>query len=184
MQRRASGRQTALSVRYAGILSETITSTKQMTKHPLLFRMDSGNDVFENMLILHCNNPQVKFLIKHNFRHEDRYAIAEELKSVCQNMQHPRDGKTVYIGSTWRNFTTENGGEFAIRMVYELTERTTEANGQEMLFPETEIDMYWTSLSVSDEDVIALYHNHADSEAYHDCLQHSAYHRDGCDEWT
>ena len=41
---------------------------------------------------------------------------------------------------------TEKDGKFAIRMVYEITERTTSAGGQEMLFPETEIDMYWTSL--------------------------------------
>ena len=36
-----------------------------------------------------------------------------------------------------------------------------------MLFPETEIDMYWTSLGVSDEEVIELYHNHAVCEQYH-----------------
>ena len=36
-----------------------------------------------------------------------------------------------------------------------------------MLFPETEIDMYWTSLGVSDEEVIALYHIHAVCEQYH-----------------
>lgn len=36
-----------------------------------------------------------------------------------------------------------------------------------MLFPETEIDMYWTSREVSDEEVIALYHNHAVCEQYH-----------------
>ena len=36
-----------------------------------------------------------------------------------------------------------------------------------MLFSETEIDMYWTSLGVSDEEVIALYHNHAVCEQYH-----------------
>jgi len=148
-------------------LSETIAAAKQMTELPLLFRMDSGNDALENMLILHWHDPQLKFLIKHNFRREDRYAIAEELKSVCQNVQHPRDGKTVYIGSTWRNFETEKDGKFAIRMVYEITERTTSADGQEMLFPETEIDMYWTSLSVSDEEVIELYHNHAVCEQYH-----------------
>ena len=59
-------------------LSETIAAAKQMTKHPLLFRMDSGNDALENMLLLHWNDPQLKFLIKHNFRREDRYAIAEE----------------------------------------------------------------------------------------------------------
>ena len=40
-------------------------------------------------------------------------------------------------------------------------------NGQKMLFPETEIDMYWTSLGVSDEEVIELYHNHAVCEQYH-----------------
>lgn len=95
------------------------------------------------------------------------YAIVYELKSVCKNLKHPRDGKTVYIGSTWRNFETEKDGKFAIRMVYEITERTTDANGQEMLFPETDIDMYWTSLGVSDEEVIALYHNYAVCEQYH-----------------
>ncbi|MGB4090858.1 MAG: transposase [Ruminococcus flavefaciens] len=109
----------------------------------------------------------MKFLIKHNFRREDRYAIAEELKSVCKNVKHPREGKTVYIGSTWRNFETKKDGKFAIRIVYEITERTTSADGQEMLFLETEIDMYWTSLGVSDEEVIELYHNHAVCEQYH-----------------
>ena len=149
-------------------LAETIAAAKQMTKKPLLFRMDSGNDALENMLLLHWHDPQLKFLIKHNFRREDdRFAIAEELKPVCQNVKHPRDGKAVYIGSTWRNFETEKDEKFAIRMVYEITERTTAADGQEMLFPETEIDMYWTSLGVSDEEVIALYHNHAVCEQYH-----------------
>ena len=71
-------------------------------------------------------------------------------------MKHPRDGKTVCIGSTWRDFETEKDGKFAIRMVYEITERTTTADGQVMLFPETEINMYWTSLGVSDEEVIGL----------------------------
>ena len=52
-------------------------------------------------------------------------------------------------------------------MVYEITERTTDANGQKMLFPETDIDMYWTSLGISDEEIIALYHNHAVCEQYH-----------------
>ena len=82
-------------------------------------------------------------------------------------MKHPRDGKAVYIGSTWWNFETEKDGKFAIRMVYAITERTTSADGQEMLFPETEIDMYWTSLGVSDGEVIELYHNHAVCEQYH-----------------
>lgn len=85
--------------------------------------MDLENDALENMLLLHWSDAQLKFLIKHNFRREDRYAIAEESKSVCRNVKHPREGKTVYISSTWRNFETKKGGQFAIRMVYEITEK-------------------------------------------------------------
>ena len=127
-------------------LAETISTAKQMTDKPLLFRMDSGNDALENMLLLHWNDSQIKFLIKHNFRRENRYEIAEELKSVCKNVKHPREGKTVYIGSTWRDIETENGEKSAVRMVYEITERTMTADGQILFMPDTEINMYWTSL--------------------------------------
>lgn len=52
-------------------------------------------------------------------------------------------------------------------MACEITERTTSADGQEMLFLETEINMYWTSLGVSDDELIELCHNHAVCEQYH-----------------
>ncbi len=148
-------------------LKETIAAAKQITDKPLLFRMDSGNDALENMLLLHWNDERLKFLIKHNFRRENRFAIAEELKKQSQNIQRPRDGKIVFIGSTWRKISTENADDFSIRMVYEITERTATAEGQMLLEPETEINMYWTSLGVSDEEVIALYHGHATCEQYH-----------------
>lgn len=148
-------------------LSETISAAEKMTDKPLLFRMDSGNDAIENMLLMHWKDKQIKFLVKHNFRRENRCEIAENLKKVCKNIKHPREGKTVYIGSTWRNFSDEDGKNFAIRMVYEITERTMTSDGQILLMPETEIDMYWTSLGVSDEEVIELYHNHAVCEQYH-----------------
>lgn len=152
-------------------LAETIKAAKQFTKKPLLFRMDSGNDSLENMLLLHWSDPQLKFLIKHNFRHENRGQIIAEMKAVCKNIKTPRDGKTIYIGSTYRNISDEKIGNFAIRMVYEITERTMDANGQLLLIPETEIDMYWTSLGVSDEEVIELYHNHAICEQFHSELK-------------
>lgn len=148
-------------------LSETIAAAKQMTDKPLLFRMDSGNDSVENMLILNWNDPQLKFLIKHNFRRENRYEIAEKLKAVCKNIKRPRDGKTVYIGSTWREISGKDNEKITVRMVYEITERTVTADGQLLLSPDTEIDMYWTSMDVSDEKVIELYHNHAVCEQYH-----------------
>lgn len=148
-------------------LVETISAVKQMTDKQLLFRMDSGNDALENMLILHWSDPQLKFLIKHNFRRENRFEIAEKLKSVCQNITHPREGKTVYIGSTWREVAARKGDKITVRMVYEITERTMSADGQLFVIPDVEINMYWTSLDVSDEDVIELYHNHAVCEQFH-----------------
>lgn len=152
-------------------LVETIKAAKQFTKKPLLFRMDSGNDALDNMLILHWSDPQLKFLIKHNFRRENREQIIAEMKAVCKNIKTPREGKTVYIGSTYRNISDAKLGSFAIRMVYEIVERTMDADGQLFLMPETEIDMYWTSLGVSDEEVIELYHNHAVCEQFHSELK-------------
>ena len=52
-------------------------------------------------------------------------------------------------------------------MVYEITERTMSADGQMFVIPDVDINMYWTSLDVSDEDVIELYHNHAVCEQFH-----------------
>ena len=89
------------------------------------------------------------------------------MKKVCRNINNPREGKTVYIGTTWRNVNTENKGEICVRAVYEIIERTLDPNGQFLLEPEQEINLYLTSLDLSDEDVIELYHNHAVCEQYH-----------------
>lgn len=148
-------------------LTETISAAKKMTDQPLLFRMDSGNDSIDNMTILHWNDPKLKFIIKRNPRRENLEDWAETHKKLCKNIQHPREGKIVYIGSDYRNFIDEKLGEFGVRMVYEIVERTQSADGQMMIFPETEINMFWTSLGVSDEKVIELYHNHAVCEQYH-----------------
>ena len=148
-------------------LRETINAAKKMTSKPLLFRMDSGNDAAENMEILHWDDSQIKFLVKHNFRRENKVEIAESLKKVCQNVKEPREGKIVYIGTTWKNIATENKGEICVRAVYEIIERTLDPNGQFLLEPELEINMYLTSLDLPDEEIINLYQNHAVCEQYH-----------------
>ena len=53
------------------------------------------------------------------------------------------------------------------RIVYEMTERTSMADGQLLLIPDVEINMFWTNLGDSDEDIIALYHAHGKCEQYH-----------------
>ena len=53
--------------------------------------MDSGNDAVENYAVLHWNDSQVKFLVKHNFRRESRDEMAAEVRKVCKNISRPRE---------------------------------------------------------------------------------------------
>ncbi len=72
-------------------LKETIEAAKQMTNQTLLVRMDSGNDAVENYAALHWNDSQVKFLVKHNFRRENRDEMAAKLRKTCKNISRPRE---------------------------------------------------------------------------------------------
>ena len=65
-------------------LRETIAAAKQMTNQTLLVRMDSGNDAVENYAVLHWVDSQVEFLVKHNFRPENRDEMAAKLRKVCK----------------------------------------------------------------------------------------------------
>ena len=82
-------------------LRQTIALGKSLTDKALLFRLDSGNDVAENMGILLREN--CWFIVKRNLRKESKDARLEEMKKVYQDIERPRDGKTIYIGSTWKD---------------------------------------------------------------------------------
>ena len=74
----------------------------------------------------------------------------------------PRPGKTVYTGSTRRE--REEIGD--VRLVYELTERTSK-KGQTLLLPEYKIFSVWTNLEkVSDADILRLYRDRGTCEQY------------------
>ena len=95
----------------------------------------------------------------------------ESVRECCQNIQHPRDGKTVYIGQTFRDVTyslSDNEEKtVGIRTIYEITERAIDRYGQYFIVPDIELDTYWTNTSLPDETVIDLYHAHGESEQYH-----------------
>jgi hypothetical protein len=60
------------------------------------------------------------------------------------------------------------------RVVFELTERTSTADGQPLLRPDLELNPGWTSLpkgQASAETVIRLYCDHATSEQFHSELK-------------
>lgn len=155
-------------------LRETIELCRQLTEKPLLIRLDSGNDASENIGIFmeesyKYNN--VSFIIKRNPGQESKEEWLESVRECCQNIQHPRDGKTVYTGQTFRDVTyslSDNEEKtVGIRTVYEITERTIDRYGQYFIVPDIELGTYWTNTSLPDETVIDLYHAHGESEQYH-----------------
>lgn len=151
-------------------LRETLTMAHQLTEKPLLIRMDSGNDAAENLGILIEDGSW--FIVKRNLRKtEKKDEWLEKVKGCCKDIRHPRDGKTVYIGSSWKDvsYKSSDGEERSIcmRIVYEVIERTIDKHGQFLLIPDIEVNTFWTNLGCLDDDIISLYHAHGESEQYH-----------------
>ena len=151
-------------------LRQTLTLARQLTSKPLLVRMDSGNDAAENLGILIEDGSW--FVIKRNLRAaEKKEEWLEKVQDCCKDIRNPRDGKTVYVGSSWKDvpYKTSSGEKKTIcmRIVYEIIERTIDKHGQ-FLFPaDIEVNTFWTNLGCSDDEVIDLYHAHGESEQYH-----------------
>ncbi len=154
-------------------LRETVRLSRQMTDEPLLFRLDSGNDASENLGILLERG--CFFIVKHNLRREGKDNWLEMAKANCKNITTPRDGKTVYIGSDWKKVTYKDDAgtlkEVSLRIVYEIIERTTDKNGQFLLFPDIEVNTFWTNLDWEDQAVINSYHAHGECEQFHSELK-------------
>lgn len=155
-------------------LRETIDLCRQLTDKPLLIRLDSGNDASENIGLFmeesyKYNN--VSFIIKRNPRQESKEDWLSSVKDCCTNIQTPRDGKSIYIGQTFRDVTyklpDETEKTVGIRTIYEITERTIDKHGQILLMPDIELNTFWTNLPLSDREIINLYHAHGESEQYH-----------------
>ena len=124
-------------------LRETIALCRQVTDKPLLIRLDSGNDASENIGIFMEESYQynnVSFIIKRNPRQESKEEWLESVRDCCTDIQKPREGKTVYVGQTFRNVTytlpDKTEKTVGIRTIYEITERTIDRNGQIFLVPD------------------------------------------------
>ena len=151
-------------------LRETLGLCHQMTNKPLLVRMDSGNDAKENLGILLEDGDW--FIIKRNPRSSEQKADWLDLaKQCCKDIRAPREGKTVYVGSSWKEVTyAAQDGEnktICMRIVYEVIERTIDKYGQILLIPDIELNTWWTNLGWSDDEIIASYHAHGESEQFH-----------------
>ena len=150
-------------------LRETLRLCKQITKEPLLVRLDSGNDAVENIGIL--LEEGCRFIIKRNLRRESKEEWFAMAQKYCRNITQPREGKNVYTGSDWKevSYTAEDGTQKAvtIRIGYEITERTIDKYGQFLLPAELEVETWWDNTGMTDEEVIRHYHAHGECEQFH-----------------
>jgi hypothetical protein len=151
-------------------LRETLEQCGKMTGVPLLVRMDSGNDAAVNIGIL--IEAGASYIIKRNPRRgETPEGWLDSIKDSCQDIRNPREGKTVYTGTSSKEITYKDAEgkncTASIRIVYEVTERTIDKHGQILLAPEVELNTWWTNLDQSDKEIIDLYHAHGESEQFH-----------------
>jgi len=151
-------------------LKETLCLSHKMTENQLLIRMDSGNDAKQNLGILIEDGSW--FIVKRNLRRgEPKDNWLKKVKECCKDIRKPRDGKVVYIGSSWKDveYLTDDGEtkRIGMRIVYEVIERTIDKHGQILLAPDIEVNTWWTNLGWTDDEIIASYHAHGESEQYH-----------------
>uniref|UniRef100_UPI003AF7201A IS1380 family transposase n=1 Tax=Thiolapillus sp. TaxID=2017437 RepID=UPI003AF7201A len=153
------------------LLARALRDAQKIAAQPLLLRLDGGNDAIENIEVVLAHNeghedlPAVDFLIKWNPRRQDKadwLAIAEQKGKWT----YPREGKRVALFSvqTTRHW---KGHDYSVRRVIRIIERTIDKHGQRLLVPEIDLEGWWTSLDVSEEDVIQLYADHGASEQFH-----------------
>jgi hypothetical protein len=148
-------------------LERGLTAAKRLTPLPLLVRLDSGHDALDNRIVLQ-EDEQAEFIIKWNPRKQnaDAWLAYAEQHGLWDT---PRDGKRVALFSVTEEHT-RNGQTYSCRRVMQITERTTTAKGQLLLFPEIEMEGWWTSLASTEYDdtlIVQLYRDHATAEQFH-----------------
>jgi hypothetical protein len=148
-------------------LERVIPNAKALTNQLILVRLDSGHDALDTRVYL-SQDEQIDYILKWNPRKqnlEQWVALADEDNA----WQVPREGKRVAYFSQEVN-QQHQGQTYRFRRVIKLTERTQTTNGQMLVLPDLEIEGWWTSLQASaysDEEIIALYKDHATSEQFH-----------------
>jgi hypothetical protein len=137
-------------------------------KDPVLFRLDSGNDSADTIKVLAESGHF--FLVKRNLRKESKEYWLDLAKALGKAEQ-PRSGKTVYSGVLTGRYPAGNDSLPEMDIVFRVTQRTIDNKGNHLLFPEIEVESYWTNLFESPQAVIELYHAHGTSEQFHSELK-------------
>ncbi len=146
-------------------LDRTLRYARLMSEATFLVRMDSGNDSLGNIKV--CRKEGAHYIIKRNLRRETSEGWLE-IARECGELQEPRPGKKVWVGE---RYIKKQGIKEPLRIVFEVTLRTLEADGQALLIPKVEVETWWTSLIDNVATVVGLYHAHGTSEQFHSELK-------------
>lgn len=141
-------------------LEAAIRYSKSITDQSILVRLDSGNDSKDNLSI--CQAENVDLIIKRNLRKEDPKDWLD-LAMETGVKREPRKGKVVWRGETFYDFA---GNQLPVPIVFEVIERSIK-KGQALIFPEIEVNTYWTTLGLDANETIFLYQDHGTSEQFH-----------------
>jgi len=152
-------------------LKRFLANANQINDKPMLLRLDGGNDALANVdVVLEHNEPErgntgIDFIIKWNPRKEKPeqwfdYAVKHAY------YEQPRAGKRVWVFDIQHERTC-GGYDYSIRRVMRVIERTIDKHGQTLLIPDIEMEGWWTSLDLPDQDIIDLYSDHGTSEQFH-----------------
>ena len=145
-------------------LQECVDRLEYIGACSTLFRLDGGNDAGENLRVL---QGRADYIIKRNLRRESPSNWRETAREHGTEY-NPREDKTVWHGSLWSTFPDRKGLNTPVRLVFEVTERRTDRAGTPLLYPDIEVQSWWTSLQHdSDNRVIELYRDRGTSEQFH-----------------
>ncbi|AEH53111.1 hypothetical protein [Heyndrickxia coagulans] len=132
--------------------SVTVRAAEQLAEGPFLWRLEAkeGSEMMEKLL-----DRNIDFVIK---LQTDAGTWMETARKygTCST---EREGKNVYFGSVAEPITAA-GAKKPAYYVFKLIETTIDKNGQILLIPEYEADVYMTTLDTPPEAVPRLYGEH------------------------
>jgi hypothetical protein len=153
------GNHHALHEGYEEYFAQVRKNVKELEPDSAMIWIDDAAFDCEKLMSRHQADGDY-FIIRHNMRQEPQEELVKTaMEQGCAVIVRP--GKTVYTGSTIRR-----RGYLDIRLVYEVTERTSK-KGQMLLKPEYTIFSVCTNLmDVSEEDILRKYRDRGTCEQY------------------
>lgn len=154
---------------FISYIRETLARVRQFCTQKILLRADSAHDAVANFFEL-SRHRRVDYIVKWNPRKKECGAWTRHAFEKGK-ISSPRPGKRVALFSVKekQTFTDADGIEniITLRRVMRVIERTHDKKGEPFLVPDIEVEGWWTSLKLPEEQIIELYKGHAVCEQYH-----------------